>query len=442
MIDTSTQLGRSHAALMKILMDAPELRDGQQLDAILAILADRRATALTDLSPTEQASLIAGRTRELLPSVDRLGELLASARTEGRRLTVKFGIDPTAADIHLGHAVPMIVAGRLQRMGHRVVFIVGDIIAKIGDPTGRVADRPPLTDDDIRRNMASYRQQAAPFFDFDRAEFRNNSEWLAECTLPQLIGVLEQIPLSSALQREDFRNRLGAGSGLTMAELFYSVVMALDSVAVAADIELGGLDQLLNMQMCRRVMENHGQTPQIVVATGLIEGTDGTGAKMSKSKGNYIGLAFEATDVHGKLMSVPDRLLPDYLRALTELLDPEIAVIANMMADRRIHPMGVKTLLASDLTGAIHGADAATAARTGFRAQFSRKRFSDVVDVAVIDRSEHAGTTIAQLFVEVTGQVPSVNRVRRTARDGGLRLVAEMSSGERESVSLNEDMRG
>src|SRR5262249_50328874 len=156
--------------------------------------------------------------------------------------------------------------------------------------------------------------------------------------------------------------------------------------------------QLLNLQMCRRVMENHGQTPEVVLATGLIEGTDATGAKMSKSKGNYIGLAFEPTDMYGKLMSAPDRLLPDYLRALTELLDPEIGLIGNMMADRSIHPMGVKMLLASDLTGAIHGADAATAARTGFRAQFSRKRFSDVVDVPVVDRTDHAGATVAELF--------------------------------------------
>ena len=167
--------------------------------------------------------------------------------------------------------------------------------------------------------------------------------------------MLEKLPVAASLQREDFRNRLAAGSGLTMAELVYSVVMALDSVKITADIELGGLDQLLNMQMCRRVMENAGQQPEIVIATGLIEGTDGTGAKMSKSKGNYVGLAFEPKDVFGKLMSAADRLLPAYLRALTELLDPEIDLLMQLMADRKIHPMGVKTLLASDVTAAVHG---------------------------------------------------------------------------------------
>ena len=177
----------------------------------------------------------------------------------------------------------------------------------------------------------------------------------APVTLPEFIGVLEKLPVAASLQREDFRSRLAAGSGLTMAELVYSVVMALDSVEITADIELGGLDQLLNMQMCRRVMENSGQQPEIIIATALIEGTDGTGAKMSKSKGNYVGLAFEPKDVFGKLMSAADRLLPAYLRALTELLDPEIDLLMQLMADRKIHPMGVKTLLACDVTAAVHG---------------------------------------------------------------------------------------
>lgn len=439
MIDTSTRLGASHEALMEILMGAPELREGPQLDATLQILADRRILDLSDLSPTEQATLVAGRAQELLPSTERLGELLASTRGTDRQLRVKFGIDPTAADVHVGHAVPMILASRFQRMGHRVVFIVGDVTAKIGDPSGRVGDRPPLTDEDIQSNLKSYREQVSPFFDFDHADFRYNSEWLAQFTLPDFVGVLEKIPLSASLQREDFRNRLSVGGGLTMAELIYSVVMALDSVEIDADVELGGIDQLLNMQMCRRVMENYGQTPEVVVATGLIEGTDGTGAKMSKSKGNYVGLSFDAKDVYGKLMSSADRLLSAYLRSLTELLDPEIELIQSMMADRRIHPMGVKTLLASDVTGAIHGLDAAATSRAGFKAQFSQKRFSDAVGVPVIDRDEHSGTTIAELFVKVTAQIASMNQVRRTARDGGVRLVVEVPDRDQISVSLTED---
>ena len=438
MITAGTRLGASHDTLMTILRDAPELREGPELDKILELLRERRAMDLSDLPPAEQAALISARSQELLPSVGDLAARLATADAEGRKLIVKFGIDPTAADVHVGHAVPMIIASRFQRMGHQVVFIVGDITAKIGDPSGRTADRPPLSDDDIRGNMATYREQVTPFFDFTRADFRYNSEWLAPITLPEFIGVLEKLPVAASLQREDFRSRLAAGSGLTMAELVYSVVMALDSVKITADIELGGLDQLLNMQMCRRVMENAGQQPEIVIATGLIEGTDGTGAKMSKSKGNYVGLAFEPKDVFGKLMSAADRLLPSYLRALTELLDPEIDLLMQLMADRKIHPMGVKTLLASDVTAAVHGIDQSDAARAGFTAQFSAKRFSDTPDLPAVTLAEHADSTVAELFAKITRLVPSLGQVRRVAAGGGLRLVTEVPGKEQEVTLLTE----
>ena len=213
---------------------------------------------------------------------------------------------------------------------------------------------------------------------------------------------------------------------------------AVDSVKIAADIELGGLDQLLNMQMCRRVMENSGQQPEIIIATGLIEGTDGTGAKMSKSKGNYVGLASGPKDVFGKLMSAADRLLSAYLRALTELLDPEIDLLTQLMADRRIHPMGVKTLLASDVTAAVHGIGQAEAARTGFTAQFSVKRFSDTPDLPMVTLAGHADSTVAELFVKVIRLVPSLGQVRRVAAGGGLRLVTEASGQGQEAVVLTE----
>jgi tyrosyl-tRNA synthetase len=330
----------------------------------------------------------------------------------------------------------MIIASRFQRMGHRVVFIVGDVTAKIGDPSGRTADRPPLTDADIARNLTTYRRQVTPFFDFQQADFRFNSEWLGPLTLPRFLGILERLPVSAALQREDFRNRLSAGSGLTMAELVYSVVMALDSVEIDADVELGGLDQLLNLQMCRRVMENAGRRPEVVIATGLIEGTDGTGAKMSKSKGNYVGLTFAPADVFGKLMSASDRLLPDYLRALTELLEPEVEMLLAMIADRRIHPMGLKTLLASDVTSTLHGLDAAAEVRAAFRARFSDRRFSAAAGVPAVSADAHRANTIGELFARVTGLVPSLNQVRRVAAGGGLRLVVESLDAERASATL------
>ncbi|RAG85995.1 tyrosine--tRNA ligase [Streptacidiphilus pinicola] len=432
----STTLDASADALLTVLRTQPDLREGPALDAVLRLLAERRTMDLTDLAPARQAELVHARAVRLLPGAGRLAELLESARAANRPLTVKFGIDPTAADVHLGHAVPMILASRFQRMGHRVVFIVGDVTARIGDPSGRSADRPALTEEDVRRNLAGYRRQVAPFFDFDRADFRFNSEWLATLPLPEFLGVLQRLPVSAALQREDFRTRLAAGGGLTLAELVYSVVMALDSVEVAADVELGGLDQLLNLQMCRRVMENAGQEPEVVVATGLIEGTDGSGAKMSKSQGNYVALGAGPDDVFGRLMSAADRLLPDYLRALTELLEPEVELLLAAVADRTVHPLGVKTLLASDVTATIHGLDAAAAARAGFRARFSARRFSEAPGLPVVDAAEHATTTVGELLARVVGVVAGLKQVRRVAEAGGLRLVVEDAAGGQRVTTL------
>jgi tyrosyl-tRNA synthetase len=432
------RLGQSSERLMKMLQTAPDLRNGDYLDDILALLAERRKMDLSDLNPAQQAALIASRTVELLPSQEKLEAAILGAQADDRELIVKFGIDPTAADVHVGHAVPMILASRFQRMGHHFIFIVGDITAKIGDPSGRTSDRPQLTDDDIRRNLSTYRQQVSPFFDFTSAAFMFNSEWLAKITLPEMIGILEKLPLSASLQRDDFRKRLAAGSSITIAELLYSVVMALDSVEVNCDVEIGGLDQLLNMQMCRRVMENAGLTPEVVVTSPLIEGTDGSGAKMSKSKGNYVGLTFTPNDIYGKFMSATDRLVPDYLRALTELLDPEVELLTAMMRNRQIHPMGVKSLLASDVIATIHGLDAAAAGRREFQTQFSVRKFSELASVPSVPFSKTGAASVAEVLVKLAGLIGSQNQVRRVAAGGGLRLVVETPTGEQRTTTIDE----
>ncbi|MGW4691804.1 tyrosine--tRNA ligase [Kitasatospora cineracea] len=428
----ATVFDRSAAQLRELIEDEGELREGPELARLLGLLAERRGADLSGLSAGRQAELLGARVAQVLPGGGRLAELLG----EGRPLTVKFGIDPTGAEVHLGHAVPMILASRLQRMGHRVVFLVGDVTARIGDPSGRSAERPPLTEEDVRRNVATYRQQVGPFFDFERAEFRFNSEWLEPMTLPRFLEVLTRLPASAALQREDFRTRLAEGSGLTLAELVYSVVMALDSVELVADIELGGLDQLLNLQMCRRVMTATGQRPEVVLATRLIEGTDGTGAKMSKSRNNYVGLGFPAEEMFGRLMACADRLLPGYLRALTELLDEEVELLLAQVDDGRRHPMAVKTLLAAAVTATVHGEAAALAARDAFRARFSVRRYSEAGPLPTVDPAAHGAATLGELLVRVSGELPSLNQVRRVAEAGGLRLVVEHTDGTQQAVPL------
>ncbi|WP_410539078.1 tyrosine--tRNA ligase [Streptomyces sp. KL2] len=430
-----TRLGDSVQRAGELL--AQDLSSDETVERLLAETGARRYLDLTDLPAQEQAELIAGRAVDVLPSVEGLAERIEAARQAGHGLNVKLGIDPTAADVHLGHTVPMIVLSRFQRMGHDVTLIIGDITAKIGDPSGRSSERPPLTDEDIARNLAGYRDQVKPFFDFERVRFRHNSEWLAGIALPKLIGVLSQIPASSLLQREDFRNRLSAGHGLTMSELIYPVAMAIDSAEIDADIELGGVDQLLNMQMGRKVMEIYGKKPQMITTVPLIEGTDGSGAKMSKSKGNYIALNSSADDVFGKIMSIPDRLMVPYLRAWTEWTDSEIDQVTARIEKGTLHPMDLKRVLAGEVVTALHGLKAAMAARAGFTAQFSRKSFSDVESLPVVDAAEHGDKGVTAILATVLEFTPSASAARRVAKQNGLRLVVETDSGQR-AVVLSE----
>ncbi|MFY9807499.1 MAG: tyrosine--tRNA ligase [Pseudonocardiaceae bacterium] len=419
------------------LLAGADLAADAAVRELLELTTQRRGLNLSDLSPAEQATLIAERSQELQPSADALAQRIVAAETASRPFIAKFGIDPTGAEVHLGHAVPMLILSRFQRMGHQVVFIVGDITAKIGDPSGRSDDRPPLTDADIARNLATYRQQVTPFFEFDRAQFRHNGDWLRDITLPRLIEITAQIPVSMPLQREDFRKRLDTGQGLSLAELLYSVVMALDSVEINTDLEIGGIDQFLNMQMCRKVMDVCGQVPELVVATALIEGTDGTGAKMSKSKGNYVALTAPAGEIFGKIMSVPDRLVEPYFRALSEWRDAELAVAAKRLTAGSLHPMDFKKLLAGEVTAAIHGVDAAMKARDEFVARFSTRTFADVADLPSV---ADLGQTVNDI-VKALGFAKSNGDVRRLAEQNGLRIVVESDAGQNQITLTADDAR-
>lgn len=416
------------------LLQGGDLAADATVRELLTETTQRRGLDLSDLPPAEQAALIAARSQELQPSDDALAERIVEAEKKGRRFVAKFGIDPTGHEVHLGHTVPMLILSRFQRMGHQVVFIVGDMTAKIGDPSGRSDDRPALTDDDIARNLATYREQVTPFFDFERAQFRRNGDWLREINLPRIIEITAQIPVSMPLQREDFRKRLDTGAGLSLAELMYSVVMALDSVETECDLEVGGIDQFLNMQMCRKVMDICGQVPELVVATSLIEGTDGTGVKMSKSKGNYVPLTAPPGEIFGKIMSVPDRLVEQYFRALSEWLDSELAVAAERVGAGSLHPMDLKKVLAGEVTAAVHGVDAAMKAREEFAARFSKRTFGELDDLPSVT---DLGPSVTEV-VRALGFAKSNGDVRRVAQQNGLRLVLE-AAGEQEQVTLSAD---
>lgn len=433
-----SRLSRSVEQVTRLLAGA-SLSAEADVATLLALTYERRRMDLSDLEPAEQAALVGSRCQQLQPSAQALAERVEVAGRDGRRFVAKFGIDPTGAEVHLGHAVPMMLLSRFQRMGHRVVFIVGDVTAKIGDPSGRSDERPPLSDEDIARNLATYRSQVSPFFDFSAAEFRHNGDWLRQVSLPRLIEVTAHVPVSMSLQREDFRTRLAAGHSLSLAELLYSVAMALDSVEVACDLEVGGIDQFLNMQMCRKVMEICGQEAELVAAVPLLEGTDGTGAKMSKSRGNYVPLTAPATEIFGKLMSVPDRLVVPYLKALSEWQGTELELLGRRVAEGAVHPMDAKKVLAGEVTAALHGVEAAMRAREEFVAQFSSRRFAEVEDLPQVDRLD----LVLAEAVKSLGFASSNSEVRRVAEQMGLRLVLEApgAHGQEQYLLGPDDLR-
>jgi tyrosyl-tRNA synthetase len=410
------------------LVDAGDFASDSSVSDALRLLRERRALDLSFLSPREQADLIGSRSVDLLPSVDELRERTQAALAKGAALHVKFGIDPTSPNVHIGHAVPMILMSRFQRMGHRITLIIGDITASIGDPSGQSDERPALTLEEIASNLATYKNQISPFFDFAKARLCNNSEWLADYRLTDLLPLLAKIPVAQSMQRDDFRSRLSSGQSLTMAEQLYSVVMALDSVELDCDVEVGGLDQLLNMQMCRTLMAASGQKPEIVCTVPLIEGTDGSGQKMSKSRGNYVAMTDPATEIYGKLMSIPDRLIPIYLAALTELTDAEIERV-----QQRLGPRDAKHLLAATIVDTVHGPDAAIEARRSFLARFKSKRLSDATDVPVTSIDDTR--TVGELLIELAFS-SSLSHSRRVADQDGLQLVVERGDGSTHNVKL------
>ena len=433
----TTALEQSIERVVTLLQDTTvTLESREQFEEIATELRVRRSLDLSSLSADEQFKHISSRVSHVI-TPERLRELLAEHKKSSTPMRIKFGIDPTGADVHLGHAVPIILAGRLQRMGHKLIIIIGDVTAKIGDPSGRTKERPSLTDEDIQKNLETYKEQMSPFVDFDKAELRKNSEWLLDITTPELLGLLARIPLSMQLQREDFRKRLDAGHSLSTAELLYSIYMAYDSVAVTADIEIGGVDQLLNMQMCRKVMEIRELEPEVLLTTHLIEGTDGTGDKMSKSKGNYVGLSEDAADMYGKIMSIPDRLLIPYLTTITELSDSEAHSIAKRMDEGTLNPMTIKHLLAFDVVSIVKGVETAKQTRKQFIVQFSKRAFGDMTDLPEVSLTKDGDALLLDILVRL-GFAQSKSEARRLTESGGVQLVAEGTSQEIKKCTMDD----
>jgi tyrosyl-tRNA synthetase len=339
----------------------------------------------------------------------------------GEPLRVKLGIDPTAPDIHLGFAVVLRELRAFQDLGHTAVLVIGDYTARVGDPSGRSKTRPILSQGQIEENTRTYLEQAYVILDRDRTEVRHNSEWLAPLTMADLIELTRATTLARILERDDFSKRYAANDQITLTELLYPLMQAYDSVAIEADVELGGRDQLYNLLMGRQVMEYYGKTPQCVVTTPLLVGTDGN-IKMSKSVGNYIGVTDPPGEMFGKVMSIPDHAMPDYYSLLLDRPMPEG------------EPVEQKRELARSLVSKLHGEPAAAGAEELFDAVVRR----EVPDDAPVVRLPAQEEIWIVDLITLAGFARTNGEARRFIKGGAVRVGGRVVRDERLSLPSGE----
>ncbi|HEY2525832.1 MAG TPA: tyrosine--tRNA ligase [Candidatus Binataceae bacterium] len=355
----------------------------------------------------EQARELAQNATEVIS-----GDELAAKLGEGHPLRVKLGMDPTAPDLHLGHSVTLKKLRDFQRSGHTVIFLVGDFTATIGDPTGRSETRKPLTREQIVANAETYQRQVAKILDPALTEVRFNSEWMDKLDVRDLIGIAAKLSVARMLERDDFEKRLAEQQPLFLHELLYPLVQGYDSVALRADVELGGSDQKFNMLVARELQRAFGQPPQVVMTMPLLEGLDGV-RKMSKSYGNAVGLTDAPRDMFGKLMSIPDRMMLRYFELLTDTAPAEMQAIRS----GKTHPMEAKKRLASTIVAEYHDAAAAKDARDYFESKFQRREVPPDVPVFRIA----AELWICELLKQL-GFAASTNEARRLVGQGAVRV--------------------
>ncbi|RNI28215.1 tyrosine--tRNA ligase [Rufibacter immobilis] len=324
---------------------------------------------------TEDSIALLRENVEIFLPYQALEEKLALVRQENRPLRIKLGFDPTAPDLHLGHAVVLKKLKQFQELGHTVVIIIGDFTARIGDPTGKNKSRPPLSAPQVLENAQTYVKQLSKILDVEKCQIRYNSEWLGAMDMTETIRLLSQVTLAQILQRTDFSNRFQNNMPISMHELVYPLLQGFDSLQIHADLEMGGTDQLFNCSMGRQLQESQGAPGQAVLCMPLLKGIDGS-AKMSKSEGNIIGLTDAPQEMFGKIMSIPDALLPEYLHLVTDFTPSEKqALLAKL--EQGENPMNLKKRIGTNIVTQYHSAEAAAGAQEFFQKQVQSKGFTE-----------------------------------------------------------------
>ncbi len=337
----------------------------------------------------EQLDLLQKGAAEIIRLSD-LRERLETSRLSGKPLRVKAGFDPTAPDLHLGHTVLIRKLKHFQDLGHQVIFLIGDFTSLIGDPSGRSATRKVLTSEEIQENATTYTEQVFRILDREKTEVRFNSEWLGTLGFEGMIRLAQKFTVSQMLERDEFHTRFKNEQPIALHEILYPLAMAYDSVALEADVELGGTDQKFNLLTGRALQRDYGQPPQIVLMTRILEGLDGV-QKMSKSLGNAIGMNDAPGDMYGKLMSISDPLMWSYWTLLTDLRQSQVEQMQAEVAAGTLHPMEAKKRLALTITAGFYGDEVGGRAAENWAKQFQQRRFPQDAPVIEIPRTVHAG---------------------------------------------------
>ncbi len=364
----------------------------------------------------EDFEKIKGKTVEII-NENELKERLKS----GKKLRVKLGADPTAPDLHLGHYVVLRKLRDFQELGHTVVFIIGDFTALIGDPSGRSKTRPPLTREQIEENAKTYFEQVFKILDKDKTEIHFNSEWLSKIDLEKWIRISSKFTVARILERDDFLNRYKSGVPIFFHEFFYPVMQAYDSVAIKADVELGGTDQKFNLMMGRRLQEAYEMPPQIAVIMPILRGLDGV-KKMSKSLGNYVGITEDADSMFGKIMSIPDELIAEYYFLVLNKNEEEAKEIEETVKSGKVNPMKLKMELAKGIVELFHSKADAEKAEENFKKVFSNREVpDDIEEINVSEFAKDGKVDLVALLFE-NGITKSKSEARRLISQGGVKI--------------------
>jgi len=381
-----------------------------------------------DVSPEIQLEILKKNCVDLVSEEELLERL-----KEGRPLRVKLGVDPSRPDLHLGHAVVLRKLKQFQQLGHQIVLIIGDFTAMIGDPSGKSTTRPMLSREEVVENARSYAEQAFLILDREKTEIRYNNEWLGSMSFADVVKLAGKYTVARMLEREDFAKRYAEGTPISVSEFLYPLAQAYDSVAIQADVELGGTDQLFNLMVGRKIQEEYGLKSQIVMTMPIIEGTDGK-LKMSKSYNNYVGLTDQPKDMYGKLMSIPDELIVKYARLLTDVSDDILKKMEEEIDKKIVNPRDYKMWLAREIVTQFYGQEKAREAESYFVTVFQKKEMPD----EMIEKSvEHGRYNIVDLLDNLG--IGTRSEIKRLISQGGVYLDNNRIDNIKSSVEINDE---